>query len=39
MDKKWDVVIVGGGLAGLIAANYLSRSGLSKLIALKSIAC
>jgi phytoene dehydrogenase-like protein len=32
MDKKWDVVIVGGGLAGLIAANYLSNSDLSILI-------
>ncbi|MFC4321387.1 phytoene desaturase family protein [Litchfieldia salsa] len=32
MEKKWDVVIIGGGLAGLIAANYLSRSGLSILI-------
>lgn len=29
MIKRWDVVIVGGGLAGLVAANYLAKSGMS----------
>ncbi|MBU9711362.1 phytoene desaturase family protein [Evansella tamaricis] len=32
MDKKWDVVIIGGGLAGFVAANYLARNQLSILI-------
>lgn len=32
MNHKWDVVIVGGGLAGYIAANYLTRTNLSILI-------
>ncbi|MFD1850645.1 RNA polymerase sigma-70 factor [Oceanobacillus bengalensis] len=32
MTQKWDVVIVGSGLAGLIAANYLSKTNLSILI-------
>ncbi|NWQ41734.1 NAD(P)/FAD-dependent oxidoreductase [Bacillus sp. EB106-08-02-XG196] len=32
MTKKWDVVIVGGGLAGYVAANYLAKSNLSVLI-------
>lgn len=29
MTQKWDVVIVGGGLAGYVAANYLSKTNLS----------
>lgn len=32
MTQKWDVVIVGGGLAGYVAANYLSKSNLTILI-------
>jgi phytoene dehydrogenase-like protein len=32
MDKKWDVVIVGGGLAGYVASNYLAKMNLSILI-------
>ncbi|MFP5116066.1 phytoene desaturase family protein [Bacillaceae bacterium C204] len=32
MTQKWDVVIVGGGLAGYVAANYLSKTNLSILI-------
>ena len=32
MEKKWDVVIVGGGLAGYVASNYLSNKNLSILI-------
>ncbi|WHY66634.1 FAD-dependent oxidoreductase [Neobacillus sp. SuZ13] len=32
MTQKWDIVIVGGGLAGYIAANYLSKTNLSILI-------
>lgn len=32
MVKKWDVVIVGGGLAAFVSANYLVRSGLSVLV-------
>lgn len=32
MDNKWDVVIVGGGLAGYVAANYLAKAGMSILI-------
>ncbi len=29
MTKKWDVVIVGGGLAGYVAAAYLAKTNLS----------
>ncbi|ADU29536.1 phytoene desaturase family protein [Evansella cellulosilytica] len=36
MIKKWDVVIVGGGLAGYVAANYLGRKGVSVLLLEKS---
>jgi phytoene dehydrogenase-like protein len=32
MIQKWDVVIVGGGLAGFVAANYLAKTNLSVLI-------
>lgn len=32
MAQKWDVVIVGGGLAGYVAANYLAKKDLSILI-------
>ncbi|MEH6907668.1 phytoene desaturase family protein [Neobacillus drentensis] len=32
MTQKWDVVIVGGGLAGYVAANYLAKSNLSVLL-------
>ncbi|MGP4039139.1 phytoene desaturase family protein [Gracilibacillus sp. D59] len=32
MAKKWDVVIIGAGLAGYVAANYLAKSDLSILI-------
>src|SRR5690625_936386 len=32
MNQKWDVVIVGGGLAGYVAANELSKYNLSILI-------
>jgi phytoene dehydrogenase-like protein len=32
MSKKWDVVIIGGGLAGYVAANYLAKTNLSILI-------
>lgn len=32
MTRKWDVVIVGGGLAGYVAANYLAKTDLSILI-------
>ena len=32
MTQKWDIVIVGGGLAGFVAANYLSKTNLSILI-------
>ncbi|MFN7253251.1 MAG: phytoene desaturase family protein [Anaerobacillus sp.] len=32
MTRKWDIVIVGGGLAGYIAANYLAKTNLSVLL-------
>ncbi|CAG9607631.1 phytoene desaturase family protein [Pseudoneobacillus rhizosphaerae] len=32
MTQKWDVVIIGGGLAGYVAANYLAKTNLSILI-------
>lgn len=32
MIQKWDVVIVGGGLSGFVAANYLARNDLSILV-------
>ncbi|MEI4770268.1 NAD(P)-binding protein [Psychrobacillus sp. FJAT-51614] len=32
MAQQWDVVIVGGGLAGYVAANYLAKMDMSILI-------
>ncbi|MFL6561337.1 MAG: NAD(P)-binding protein, partial [Bacillus sp. (in: firmicutes)] len=32
MTQKWDIVIVGGGIAGYVAANFLSKTNLSILI-------
>lgn len=32
MTQKWDIVIIGGGLAGYVAANYLAKTNLSILI-------
>ncbi len=32
MTRKWDIVIVGGGLAGYVAANYLTKANLSILL-------
>ncbi|MRH41083.1 FAD-dependent oxidoreductase [Aquibacillus halophilus] len=32
MTKKWDVVIIGGGLAGFVAANYLTDANMSVLL-------
>ncbi|MCH1626012.1 phytoene desaturase family protein [Ferdinandcohnia quinoae] len=32
MAQKWDVIIVGGGLAGYVAANYLRQTNLSILL-------
>jgi phytoene dehydrogenase-like protein len=32
MNPKWDVVIVGGGLAGCVAANFLAKTNLKVLI-------
>lgn len=37
MTQKWDVVIVGGGLAGFVAANYLAGHDLSVLVLEKGI--
>lgn len=31
-ENNWDVIVVGGGHNGLIAANYLARAGLSVLL-------
>ncbi|MFD2043141.1 phytoene desaturase family protein [Ornithinibacillus salinisoli] len=36
MNKTWDVVIIGSGLAGYVAANYLGRSSLRVLLIEKS---
>ena len=32
MNQTYDVVIIGGGLAGYVAANYLVKAGLSILL-------
>ena len=32
MTQKWDVVIIGGGLAGYVAANYLAKNNFSILL-------
>lgn len=32
MTQKWDIVIVGGGLAGYVAVNYLAKANLSILL-------
>ena len=32
MNQKWDIVIIGGGLAGYVAANYLAKTKLSILL-------
>lgn len=32
MTQKWDVIIIGGGLAGYTAANYLAKTNLSVLL-------
>ena len=32
MTQKWDIVIIGGGLAGYVAANYLAKTDMSILI-------
>ncbi|GGA16716.1 phytoene desaturase family protein [Psychrobacillus lasiicapitis] len=32
MTQKWDIVIVGGGLAGYVAVNYLTKANLSILL-------
>ena len=31
-DHRWDVIVVGGGHNGLVAASYLSRAGKSVLL-------
>jgi phytoene dehydrogenase-like protein len=35
-NEKWDVVIIGGGLAGLTAATYLARAGKRTVVLEKS---
>ncbi|GAE29656.1 phytoene desaturase family protein [Alkalihalobacillus hemicellulosilyticus] len=35
-EKRWDIIIIGGGLAGYVAANYLAKANLSILILEKS---
>jgi phytoene dehydrogenase-like protein len=37
MTQKYDVVIIGGGLAGYVAANYLAKSNVSILIVEKGM--
>jgi all-trans-retinol 13,14-reductase len=37
--KRYDTVVVGAGLAGLTAAAYLSRSGLSTLVVERTASC
>ena len=32
-ENKYDVVIIGAGIAGLIAGNYLAKAGLKMFIA------
>ncbi|WP_062051877.1 NAD(P)-binding protein [Bacillus sp. JCM 19034] len=32
MRKQWDVIIIGGGLAGYVAANYLAKGNISTLM-------
>lgn len=32
MTQKWDIIIVGGGLAGYVAANYLMKTNMSILL-------
>ncbi|WP_066069153.1 phytoene desaturase family protein [Neobacillus soli] len=32
MTQKWDIVIIGGGLAGYVAANYLTKTNSSILL-------
>lgn len=32
MAQKWDIIIIGGGLAGYVAANFLTKDGLSVLV-------
>ena len=38
MEKKYDVVVVGAGTAGLSAAMYAARAGLSVCVIEKSFA-